>query len=169
MKQEHIEQIVAATDNLIAQTISEAVAEQFKKKNNKKPSFNYNMIIGVAGLIVLIAGMWFMTNSINNNQNANSMTVISAITPIADGQAGIYDAIDGVKVGVEDIQTNMTQMQEQIDAVTEQNNKVVQKVESLSSLIRNADKNKLAKYQNCLMEQKGNISDAAKACQKHLK
>ena len=34
MKQEQIEQIVAATDNLIAQSISEAVAEQFKMNRN---------------------------------------------------------------------------------------------------------------------------------------
>lgn len=174
MKQEQIEQIVAATDNLIAQSISDAVAEQFKKRN--KPTVNNNLIIVIAVAILAVAGMWFMTNSINKNSDANAMTVVSAITPIADGQAGIYDAIDGVaakvdtvNVGLDEIDTRINQLQGQTDIVMQQNGKIIQKVESLSYLISKANAKKLADYQKCLMGQTGKMEDAIKACKDKLK
>ncbi len=167
MKQEQIEQIVAATDNLIAQSISDAVAEQFKKRN--KPTVNNNLIIVIAAAILAVAGMWFMTNSINKNSDANAMTVVSAITPIADGQAGIYDVIDGVNNNVNGLSDKLDTVIASNDKVIEETQKTTKKVESLSYLISKANAKKLADYQKCLMGQTGKMEDAIKACKDKLK
>ena len=167
MKQEQIEQIVAATDNLIAQSISDAIAEQFKKRS--KPTVNNNLIIVIAAAILAVAGMWFMTNSINKNSDANAMTVVSAITPIADGQAGIYDVIDGVNNNVNGLSDKLDTVIASNDKVIEETQKTTKKVESLSYLISKANAKKLADYQKCLMGQTGKMEDAIKACKDKLK
>jgi prophage DNA circulation protein len=113
--------------------------------------------------------MWFMTNSINKNSDANAMTVVSAITPIADGQAGIYDVIDGVNNNVNGLSDKLDTVIASNDKVIEETQKTTKKVESLSYLISKANAKKLADYQKCLMGQTGKMEDAIKACKDKLK
>jgi len=121
MKQEQIEQIVAATDNLIAQSISEAVAEQFKKQNKNKPSFNTNMIIGVVGVIILIvalfAGNSKLNNAVESIESSNSdtaMVVSGAITglegTITAGDADIIAGLDGIQTGIGEIKDSVAKI-----------------------------------------------------------
>ena len=121
MKQEQIEQIVAATDNLIAQSISDAVAEQFKKQNKNKPSFSTNMIIGIVGIIILIvalfAGNSKLNNAVNSIETSNADTAVavgSAITglesTVAAGDADIIAGLDGIQTGIGEIKDSVSKI-----------------------------------------------------------
>ena len=176
MKQEQIEQIVAATDNLIAQSISDAVAEQFKKRN--KPTVNNNLVIVfAAAFIAFIAGLWFVTNTIKDSQDANTMTLVTAIDDVnqsvLNGDADIIAGLDTVTVKVDEVDTRINQLQGQTDIVMQQNGKIIQKQESLSSMISRANKNTLHRYQSCLYNQvtvnKKPLADGVELCKKHLK
>ncbi len=181
MKQEQVEQIVAATDNLIAQSISDAIAEQFKKQNKTKVPANTNMFIGIAVIVVLMialfAGFNNLGNKLNNTQDANTMTIVSAINAgdenIVNGQADIIAGLDGVNVELDDIDSHVNQLLGQTDIVIQQNAKIIQKVDSLSSLLAKANKNTLHRYQSCLYNhvtvEKKLLADAVAICTKHLK
>lgn len=119
MKQEQVEQIVAATDNLIAQSISDAVAEQFNKR--KKHSFNYNMIIGFAGVFVLIITLFAANWKLNSvadaikQDNAGTAAVVTgAVTGIQEsielGDADILSAIDSVQTGIGEIKDSVAKI-----------------------------------------------------------
>ncbi len=174
MKQEQVEQIVAATDNLIAQSISDAIAEQFKKQNKTKVPANTNMFIGIAVIVVLIialfAGFNNLGNKLNNTQDANTMTIVSAINAgdqnIVNGQADIIAGLDGVSVKMDGVIASN-------DKVIVETQKIAKKVDSLSSLLAKANKNTLHRYQSCLYNhvtvEKKLLADAVAICTKHLK
>ncbi len=174
MKQEQVEQIVAATDNLIAQSISDAIAEQFKKQNKTKVPANTNMFIGIAVIVVLMialfAGFNNLGNKLNNTQDANTMTIVSAINAgdenIVNGQADIIAGLDGVSVKMDGVIASN-------DKVIVETQKIAKKVDSLSSLLAKANKNTLHRYQSCLYNhvtvEKKLLADAVAICTKHLK
>ena len=174
MKQEQVEQIVAATDNLIAQSISDAIAEQFKKQNKTKVPANTNMFIGIAVIVVLIialfAGFNNLGNKLNNTQDANTLTIVSAINAgdqnIVNGQADIIAGLDGVSVKMDGVIASN-------DKVIVETQKIAKKVDSLSSLLAKANKNTLHRYQSCLYNhvtvEKKLMADAVAICTKHLK
>ena len=174
MKQEQVEQIVAATDNLIAQSISDAIAEQFKKQNKTKVPANANMFIGIAVVVVLIvalfAGFNNLGNKLNNTQDANTLTIVSAINAgdqnIVNGQADIIAGLDGVSVKMDGVIASN-------DKVIVETQKIAKKVDSLSSLLAKANKNTLHRYQSCLYNhvtvEKKLLADAVAICTKHLK
>ncbi len=174
MKQEQVEQIVAATDNLIAQSISDAIAEQFKKQNKTKVPANTNMFIGIAVIVVLIialfAGFNNLGNKLNNTQDANTMKIVSAINAgdenIVNGQADIIAGLDGVSVKMDGVIASN-------DKVIVETQKIAKKVDSLSSLLAKANKNTLHRYQSCLYNhvtvEKKLLADAVAICTKHLK
>ena len=174
MKQEQVEQIVAATDNLIAQSISDAIAEQFKKQNKTKVPANTNMFIGIAVVVVLIvalfAGFNNLGNKLNNTQDANTLTIVSAINAgdqnIVNGQADIIAGLDGVSVKMDGVIASN-------DKVIVETQKIAKKVDSLSSLLAKANKNTLHRYQSCLYNhvtvEKKLLADAVAICTKHLK
>jgi len=174
MKQEQVEQIVAATDNLIAQSISDAIAEQFKKQNKTKVPANTNMFIGIAVIVVLIialfAGFNNLGNKLNNTQDANTLTIVSAINAgdqnIVNGQADIIAGLDGVSVKMDGVIASN-------DKVIVETQKIAKKVDSLSSLLAKANKNTLHRYQSCLYNhvtvEKKLLADAVAICTKHLK
>ena len=174
MKQEQVEQIVAATDNLIAQSISDAIAEQFKKQNKTKVPANTNMFIGIAVVVVLIvalfAGFNNLGNKLNNTQDANTLTIVSAISAgdqnIVNGQADIIAGLDGVSVKMDGVIASN-------DKVIVETQKIAKKVDSLSSLLAKANKNTLHRYQSCLYNhvtvEKKLLADAVAICTKHLK
>lgn len=174
MKQEQVEQIVAATDNLIAQSISDAIAEQFKKQNKTKVPANTNMFIGIAVIVVLIialfAGFNNLGNKLNNTQDANTLTIVSAINAgdqnIVNGQADIIAGLDGVSVKMDGVIASN-------DKVIVETQKIAKKVDSLSSLLAKANKTTLHRYQSCLYNhvtvEKKLLADAVAICTKHLK
>ena len=174
MKQEQVEQIVAATDNLIAQSISDAIAEQFKKQNKTKVPANTNMFIGIAVIVVLMialfAGFNNLGNKLNNTQDANTLTIVSAINAgdqnIVNGQADIIAGLDGVSVKMDGVIASN-------DKVIVETQKIAKKVDSLSSLLAKANKNTLHRYQSCLYNhvtvEKKLLADAVAICTKHLK
>ena len=121
MKQEQIEQIVAATDNLIAQSISDAVAEQFKKQNKVKPSINTNMIIGIVMGFILILALFAGNSKLNNvadtikQDNAGTAAVVTgALTglegTIAAGDADIIAGLDGIQTGIGEIKDSVAKI-----------------------------------------------------------
>jgi len=121
MKTEQIEQIVAATDNLIAQSISDAVAEQFKKQNKTKPSINTNMIIGIVIGFILILALFAGNSKLNNvantikEDNAGTAAVVTgAVTGIQEsielGNADIIAGLDGVQAGIGEIKDSVAKI-----------------------------------------------------------
>jgi len=179
MKAEQIEQIVSATDSLIAQSISDAVAEQFKKRS--KPAVNTNLIIGIVVIVVLIIALFAGFNNLGNNfsstQDANTMTIVSAINAgdenIVNGQADIIAGLDGVNTKVDEVGKQLDDVVASNNKVIEETQKVAKKVDSLSSLLAKANKNTLHRYQSCLYNhvtvEKKLLVDAVAICTKHLK
>lgn len=121
MKQEQIEQIVAATDNLIAQSISDAVAEQFKKQNKTKPSINTNMIIGIVIGFILILALFAgnsklnsVANTIKENNAGTAAVVTGAVTGIQEsielGDADILAGLDGIQAGIGEIKDSVAKI-----------------------------------------------------------
>jgi hypothetical protein len=154
MKTEQIEQIVAATDNLIAQSISDAVAEQFKKQNKVKPSINTNMIIGIVGLVILSFMAFFIVAATNNNANAIKDTITESVGTQNAAIMGLTETIENgnadVIAGIDNVQTNIIGLQSSVDAVKEQNTKIQDKVQSLSQMTANADAAQIRKFEKCM-------------------
>lgn len=157
MKTEQIEQIVAATDNLIAQSISDAVAEQFKKQNKSKPSINTNMIIGIVIGFILILALFAGNSKLNNvadtikQDNAGTAAVVTgAVTGIQEsielGNADIIAGLDGIQAGIGEIKDSVAKIPTKPVVVT--------KAPTVS---------KQQKYNNCVKWVNGSGLDAANA------
>jgi hypothetical protein len=157
MKTEQIEQIVAATDNLIAQSISDAVAEQFKKQNKTKPSTNTNMIIGIVVGFILILALFAGNSKLNNvadtikEDNAGTAAVVTgAVTGIQEsielGDADILAGLDGVQAGIGEIKDSVAKIPTKPVVIT--------KAPTVS---------KEQKYNNCVKWVNGAGLDAANA------
>jgi len=175
MKAEQIEQIVSATDSLIAQSISDAVAEQFKKRS--KPAVNINLIIGIIGLVVVGLMAFFVVAATNNNADdikdtitesvgAQNAAIVGLAETIENGNADIIAGIDGV-------QTSITGLQGSVDAVKEQNIKIQDKVQSLSQMTANASATQIRKFEKCMVNRQVNfatstVRDNLLWCKHHL-
>jgi len=175
MKAEQIEQIVSATDSLIAQSISDAVAEQFKKRS--KPAVNINLIIGIIGLVVVGLMAFFVVAATNNNADdikdtitesvgAQNAAIVGLAETIENGDADIIAGIDGV-------QTSITGLQGSVDAVKEQNTKIQDKVQSLSQMTANASATQIRKFEKCMVNRQVNfatstVRDNLLWCKHHL-
>jgi len=175
MKAEQIEQIVSATDSLIAQSISDAVAEQFKKRS--KPAVNINLIIGIIGLVVVGLMAFFVVAATNNNADdikdtitesvgAQNAAIVGLAETIENGNADIIAGIDGV-------QTSITGLQGSVDAVKEQNTKIQDKVQSLSQMTANASATQIRKFEKCMVNRQVNfatstVRDNLLWCKHHL-
>ena len=132
MNEEQIKQIVAATDNLIAQSINDAVAEQFKKQS--KPKVNINLIIGIVGLVVVGLMAFFVVAATNNNADAIKDTITQSVgtqnAAIMDLAETIENGNADVIAGIDNVQTSITGLQSSVDAVKEQNTKILLYLES---------------------------------------
>ena len=155
MKQEQIEQIVAATDNLIAQSISDAVAEQFKKQNKNKFSFNTSMIVGIVGIIILILALFAGNSKLNNvaetikQDNAGTAAVVTgAVTGLEEtvklGDADIIAGLDGIQTDIGEIKDSVAKIPTKPVVIT--------KAPTIT---------KQQKYNNCVKWVNGSKLDAA--------
>jgi len=175
MKQEQVEQIVAATDNLIAQSISDAVAEQFKKQS--KPKVNINLIIGIVGLVVVGLMAFFVVAATNNNADAIKDTITESVGTQNAAIIGLTETIENgnadVIAGIDGVQTSITGLQSSVDAVKEQNTKIQDKVQSLSQMTANADAAQIRKFEKCMTNRylnnpTGNTREDLLWCKQHL-
>jgi len=186
MNNQDIEEIVVAANQAMTNAIKTQFAESFEKmyKRNRF-SFNNNLIVVFAAVALLIAGFWFVTNSLKDNQDANTMTLVTAIDDVnqsvLNGDADIIAGLDTVNVKVDEVEGRINQLQGQTDTVIQQNAKIIQKQESLSSLLRKAHGDKIRKYRICLQKlatpvfwEDGSMSttyyeDDVRVCMIHLK
>ena len=175
MKQEQVEQIVAATDNLIAQSISDAIAEQFKKQS--KPKVNINLIIGIVGLVVVGLMAFFVVAATNNNSNEIKDTITESIGTQNAAIMGLAETIENgdadIIAGIDGVQTTITGLQSSVDAVKEQNTKIQDKVQSLSQMTANASATQIRKFEKCMVNRQLNFSTSTMRdnllwCKQHL-
>lgn len=183
MNEEQIKQIVAATDNLIAQSINDAVAEQFKKQS--KPKVNINLIIGIVGLVVVGLMAFFIVAATNNNADAIKNTITESVgtqnaaimdlaETIENGNADVITSVNDLQGRVWTLQSAVTNIQSSVDAVKEQNTKIQDKVESLSQMTANADAKQIRKFEKCMANRYLNNPDSNTRedllwCKHHLK
>ena len=179
MNNQDIEEIVVAANQAMTSAIKAQFAESFEKmyKRNRF-SFNNNLVIVfAAAFIAFIVGLWFVTNTIKDSQDANTMTLVTAIDDVnqnvLNGDADIIAGLDTVTVKVDEVDGRINQLQGQTDIIIRQNAIVIQKQESLSSMISRANKNTLHRYQSCLYNHvtvnKKPLADGVEICKKHLK
>ena len=140
MKQEQIEQIAAAWDNHTAQAITDAFAEQFNKR--KKPSFNYNIIIGFVGIIVLIlalfAANWKLNSAVNSIEDSNA-TLIPVIQAVDSNVMGLQEGVNAINDGIADIDASIGEVKESVS-----------KIPTKPVVIKQAPKNVNKAYNECV-------------------
>ena len=159
MNEEHIKQIVAATDNLIAQSINDAVAEQFRKQS--KPKVNINLIIGIVGLVVVGLMTFFIVAATNNNADAIKDTITESVgiqnaaimglaETIENGNADVITSVNDLQGRVWTLQSAVTNTQSSIDSTKDAVNKVEKKVDNIAYLMTKANAQQMKRYAKCI-------------------
>ena len=187
MKEEQVKQVVESTEQAVLDITQYRLAEDVNKLRKKQFNFNNTslavLIAGIVFIIVMGLFSYFIVAATNNNSNeiqdtqdANTLTIVSAINAgdqnIVNGQADIIAGLDGVNTKVDEFGQQLDDVVASNNKVIEETQKVAKKVDSLSSLLAKANKTTLHRYQSCLYNhvtvEKKLLVDAVAICTKHL-
>ena len=142
MNEEQIKQVAESTEQAIVDVTQRQLAENVNKLRKKQSSFNYNIIIGFVGIIVLILALFAANAKLNSAVDSiedSNATLIPVIQAVDSNVMGLQEGVNAINDGIADIDASIGEVKESVS-----------KIPTKPVVIKQAPKNVNKAYNECV-------------------